>query len=169
MVVADHIYSPTVPKFWKTNLATRIWAMWVFCHFLKFSSLIFLEITYNASLQQCLTSSRGKIQGKNVGVQIWAKISPETRFFAFSRVWFIVFLEIAYNDNLQQCITSCGDKTHNKKFLRTKFGLKLAKIEPNTRFSVFYLVWLISFPWNWRQWLQYKLTIMSNIYWRKNP
>ena len=81
--------------------------------------------------------------GKNVGVQIWAKgtkTSPETKFFAFSRVWFIFFFEIAYNDNLQQCITSCEDKTHNKKLLVTKFGLKLTKIEPDTRFSIFSLV-----------------------------
>ena len=70
MIIAD-IYSLTEPNFWKTNLATRIWAIWTkigskmfFCHFLRFSSLIFLEITYNASLQQCLTSSRDKIHGK---------------------------------------------------------------------------------------------------------
>ena len=27
----------------------------VFCYFLKFDSLVFLEIAYNDSLQQCLT------------------------------------------------------------------------------------------------------------------
>ena len=32
----------------------------VFCHFLEFGSLVFLEITYNDSLKQCLTSNRGK-------------------------------------------------------------------------------------------------------------
>ena len=36
-----------------------------FCHFLKFGSLVLLEIAYNDSLQQCLTSSRGKIHYKN--------------------------------------------------------------------------------------------------------
>ena len=35
-----------------------------FCHFLKFGSLVFLEISYNDSLEQFLTSSRGKIQEK---------------------------------------------------------------------------------------------------------
>ena len=43
-----------------------------FCRFLKFGSLVFLEITYNDSLQQFLTSSRGKIHTKNLGDQIWA-------------------------------------------------------------------------------------------------
>ena len=50
-----------------------------FYHFLKFGSLIFLEITYTDSLQQCLTSSRGKIHekkflGPNLGQrsQKWA-------------------------------------------------------------------------------------------------
>ena len=41
----------------------------VFCHFLEFGSLIFLEIACNHSLQQCLTSSRDKTQiwGANLG------------------------------------------------------------------------------------------------------
>ena len=41
----------------------------VFCHFLEFGSLIFLEIACNDSLQQCLTSSRDKTQiwGANLG------------------------------------------------------------------------------------------------------
>ena len=38
-----------------------------FSHFLKFSSLVFLEITYNDSLQQCITSSRGKAHKKIFG------------------------------------------------------------------------------------------------------
>ena len=36
-----------------------------FCHFLKFGSLFFLEITYSDSLQQCITSSRGKTHEQN--------------------------------------------------------------------------------------------------------
>ena len=51
-----------------------------FCHFLKFGSLVFLEIAYNDSLQQCITSSRGKILKKSFGDQIWAKIRLKTRF-----------------------------------------------------------------------------------------
>ena len=44
-----------------------------FCHFLKFGSLVFLEIAYNDSLQQCMISSRGKTHEKNFGDQIWVK------------------------------------------------------------------------------------------------
>ena len=40
-----------------------------FPHFLKLGSLVILEIAYNDSLQQCLTSSRG------------GKIRPKIRFF----------------------------------------------------------------------------------------
>ena len=39
----------------------------VFCYFLKFGSLIFLEITYNDRLRQCLTSRRDKTQEKYLG------------------------------------------------------------------------------------------------------
>ena len=43
----------------KKNLGAQIWVqIYVFCHFLKFGSLVFLEIAYNDSLQQCLTTGR---------------------------------------------------------------------------------------------------------------
>ena len=35
-----------------------------FCHFIKFGSLVFIEIALNDNLQQFLTSSRGKIDEK---------------------------------------------------------------------------------------------------------
>ena len=57
----------------------------VFFHFLKFGSLVFREIAYKDSLQQCLTSDIGKIHKKNFVAQIWAKgvkIRSETRFLA---------------------------------------------------------------------------------------
>ena len=38
---------------------------WISCHFLKFGSLVFLEIAYNDSLQQFLTFSRSKICEKS--------------------------------------------------------------------------------------------------------
>ena len=41
----------------------------VFSHSLKFGSLVFLDIAYNDSLQQCLTSIRGKIYKKKFGAQ----------------------------------------------------------------------------------------------------
>ena len=63
----------------KKKLAARIWAkrakirpktsspFFSLYHFLKFSSLVFLEFTiYNDSLQQCLTSSRSKIHKKKI-------------------------------------------------------------------------------------------------------
>ena len=44
-----------------------------FFHFLKFDSLVFveLEIAYNGSLQQCVTSGRGKIHKKTFRDQVW--------------------------------------------------------------------------------------------------
>ena len=38
---------------------------YVFRHFLYFGSTVFLEIAYNNSLKQCLTSSRGDTYEKN--------------------------------------------------------------------------------------------------------
>ena len=74
-----------------------------FCHFLKFSSLVFLEIAYNDSLQQFLTCSRGNIHEKNLG---GAKIGPKASFFYhFLKFGSLVFLEIAYNYSLQQGLT----------------------------------------------------------------
>ena len=65
----------------KRNFAVRMCQMSqnrtqneVFCHFLKFGSLVFLEIAYNNSLQQCLASKRGKINEEKIGAQIWAKL-----------------------------------------------------------------------------------------------
>ena len=60
-------------RFLKKNLAARICAKWTkigpktrfFYHFFKFGSLVFLEITYNDSLQQCITFSRGNTHEKN--------------------------------------------------------------------------------------------------------
>ena len=45
----------------------------IFCHFLKFGLLVFLEITYNDGLQQCLTSSRDKTHKNIFGDKIWDK------------------------------------------------------------------------------------------------
>ena len=57
----------------KKKMAARIWVKIepdtrvFFCHFLKFCSSVFLEIAYNDSLQQCLTSSIGKTHKKKFG------------------------------------------------------------------------------------------------------
>ena len=42
----------------------------VLCHFLKLGSLVFLEIPYNDSLQQFLTSSKGRIHKKK---NVWGQ------------------------------------------------------------------------------------------------
>ena len=60
-----------------------------------FGLLVFLEIAYNDSLQESITSSRGKTHEKNLGDQICAKTGqnqgPELAFLPFSEVWFISF------------------------------------------------------------------------------
>ena len=106
----------------------------VFCHFLKFSSLVFLEIAYNDSLQQCLTSSTDKIYEKFFWAQICTKgdkIGSETRFFYhFLKFGSLDFLEIACNNSLQQCLISGRGTTHEKIFLGPTFG----QIGPESRF-----------------------------------
>ena len=98
------------------------------CHFFKLASLVFLEITYNDTLQQCRTSSRGKIYKEIFGS--------------------LVFLEIAYKDSLQQCITSSRGKTY-KKFLG---GLNFDQNGPNSGpelvFLEFSQIWFIGLPLN---------------------
>ena len=49
----------------------------VFGNFLDCGSLVFLESAYNDSLQQCLTSSRGKTHKKVFGTLILAKVGLE--------------------------------------------------------------------------------------------
>ena len=65
-----------------------------FAIFFSLDHKFFLEIEYNDSLQQRLTSSRGKTHEK-----IWRpkygpnepKSGPKLVFFPFSQVWFIGF------------------------------------------------------------------------------
>ena len=87
-------------------------------HFLKFGSLFFLEIAYNDSLQQCITSSIGKAHEKNLWEpnlgQNGPKPGPKLVFLPFSQVSFISFLLIAYDDSLEHCLTTSRDKTHQK-------------------------------------------------------
>ena len=56
-------------------------------------SLVFLDIAYNDSLQQCLTFSGGKTHEK-IGAQILvsrAKIGLKLDFLQFSQVWLFSF------------------------------------------------------------------------------
>ena len=61
-----------------------------FCHFLKCSSLVFLEIAYNDSLERCLTTGRGITREK----KLWEggdKLGPKLRFLPFSQGCIISF------------------------------------------------------------------------------
>ena len=112
-----------------------------FCHFLKFDSLVFLEIAYSYSLQQCLTclvevKSSKKFFGTNICAK-GAKIGPEARFLAnIFKFGSLVFLEITCNDSLKQCIT----------IKEPKSGPKLGVFLPFSK------VWFISFPLNCVGW-----------------
>ena len=109
----------------------------VFCHFLKLSSLVFLEIVYNHSLQHCIISSRSKTYKKIFGHQIWterAKNGRKTMFFCHVlKLSLLVFLEIVCNHSLQHCIISSRSKTHKKNFGH-QIWAKRAKNGPKTMF-----------------------------------
>ena len=64
----------------------------VFCHFLEFESYVFLEIAYDDSLRQFLTSRSGKTHEKIFGGPNSPKWGPKSAFSPFSQVWFISFL-----------------------------------------------------------------------------
>ena len=49
----------------------------LFCDFLKFGSLIFFEISYCGSLQQFVTSSKGKTHEKSFRDHIWVKMGQK--------------------------------------------------------------------------------------------
>ena len=67
----------------------------VFRQFLEFGSLVFLEISYNDSLQQCLTSSNGKThEKKNWEFKFGPKepkSDPKLFFLSFYHVWLLSF------------------------------------------------------------------------------
>ena len=65
----------------------------VFCHFLKFGWLVFLEIAYSDSLQR-LTTSRGRTCEKDLCSKLCRQVSesvPRLGFLPFSQVWFVSF------------------------------------------------------------------------------
>ena len=109
-------------KFW--------WAKWAkigpktsfFFIFSSFGSLVFLEIAFNNTLQQCLTCSIGKIHENKFfepkyGPK-WPKSVPKQGFFClFLKFGLLIFLEIACNVSLQQCLTCSRGKIHKKKFI----------------------------------------------------
>ena len=95
-----YLVTDTIRFLGKNEMAARIWAKWAkfwpetrfFCYFLKFCSLVFLEVAYNDSLQQVEVSLTEKIFGDQIWLKqakIRAKISWV--FLPFSHVWFICF------------------------------------------------------------------------------
>ena len=101
-----------------------------FAMFSKWSSLVFLEIVCNHSLQHCIISSRSKTHKKNFGHQIWAKRAkngPKTMFFChIFKFRSLVSLEIACNNSLQQVITTRRGKI--KKLVFFCYFLKIASL-----------------------------------------
>ena len=90
-----------------------------FFQFLKFGSLVFLEIAYSDSLEQCITSSRDKTHKKNFRDQIWDKTDQNHTqnqvFYHFLRFGSLVFLKIAQDDSLEQYLTTRRVKTRKRK------------------------------------------------------
>ena len=93
MMIAYHGFSWLAKPdfFWgggEKKMAARIWVQnEFFCDFIEFGSYIFLEITYNDSLQPFLTSTWGKTYDKNFSLKLRTKLN----FLPFSQVWFICF------------------------------------------------------------------------------
>ena len=121
----------------KKFLGAQIWAKGTkivlessfFCHCLKFGSLVFLELAYNDSLQQCLTCRRGKIHEKKFLdpnlVQRGQNRSQNQNFYHFLKFSSFVFLQIAYSDSLQQCLTCRRGKIHENNFCGPDLDPKL--------------------------------------------
>ena len=65
----------------------------VFCCFFKFGSLVFLEIAYGDSLQQCITSSRGKTHKKDWG---GGKFGPKKAKIGLD-IWFSAMFSCLVN------------------------------------------------------------------------
>ena len=120
-------------RFWGKKFAAWIWAKWInigpktsFLLFLKFYSLVLLEIACNDSLQQCVTSSPDKrhtkkLLGPNLGQRgqnrVWKLLFCHILMFGS-----LVFLEVAYNDSLQQFLTSRRGKIMKKSFWGANLG-----------------------------------------------
>ena len=107
---------------------------------------LFLYYAYNDSLQQCLTSSRGKILEKN----FWGPNLGQNRvqnwvFCLFLKFGLLVLFQIAYNDSLQQFIASSRGKTHEKIFWGPNLGQNGPKSGPKLGFLPFSQDWFISF------------------------
>ena len=83
------------PKLWQKGPKSGLKLVF-FCHFHKSGSLILFDIAYNNSLQQWLTSSRGKTHEKNILgpnlSQNGSKSSPKLVFYHLLKFGSLVFL-----------------------------------------------------------------------------
>ena len=100
------------------DLVVQLWAkigpkIRFFVIFLKFGSLVFLEIAQNDSLEHCLTTRRGKTHGKNFErPKLWVQ---NQGFCNFLKVASLYFLNIAQDCSLGQCLTSSRAETSKEK------------------------------------------------------
>ena len=89
-------------KTWNKNLRAKQAKSWTkisfFCHFFKFGSLVFLDITQDFSLGQCVASSRAETSNKNFVAQIGAEmifsILISSSVHSNLLFWFNIFISI---------------------------------------------------------------------------
>ena len=123
-----------------------------FCHFLKFSSLISLEIPYSDRMQQCITSTRGKPTREIFGDQIWVKrtkISPKIRFFAiFSNLihqFFFKLHKMIAQNNVKQLVELKPARKLGGE--GGTFGSGRSKLDPKLGFLVIFSSLVHQFFW----------------------
>ena len=142
-------YLPLIQKDSTAEIGPKTRFFW---HFLKFGSLVFLEIEYNNSLQQCITPSRGDTHKKNLAVQIWAKTGQNQ---TQNQIFFSIFSSLVHQisiklhrmiawDNVQIVI----EVKPAERNWGPEFGANRSKQGPNLGFLSFSNAWFISFPGN---------------------
>ena len=113
----------------------------VCCRFFRFGSLVFLEIAYGDSFQQCLNTNRGKIYEKKFGPKFGPEVSKSVQkqvSYYFLKWGLLVFFEILCNGSWQQCLArSRGNILENTS------GTQIQA--QNQVFLLFSEVWFISF------------------------
>ena len=96
---------PTPQKFLGRLSLGQNWTQTqVFHHFLKFGSLVFLKITQDKSLEQCLTTGRGKNHLKSLGTQNWPEIRFFTIFSSLHHQFSLILHRIAAWDNVYHLV-----------------------------------------------------------------
>ena len=80
----------------------------------------FVWIAYNDSLQQCVTSNRGKTHKRNLGPKFRPKLCPKIGSALFFQVWFISF------------------PLNYQKKLRAQMWTKRTRIRPKINFFVIF-------------------------------